>query len=181
MCHHFHLSLQSGCDETLKRMNRRYTILEFQEIVERIRKNFDDSILTTDIIVGFPGETDEEFEKTYNFLKKIKFYKMHIFKYSVRKGTKAEKMENQVLPEIKENRSKRLLKLSDQNEIEYLSSYIGKNIKVLIEEKDENDFYKGHTSNYLMSKMKSDKNLINEIVELKINKVEDFTLVGEII
>ena len=181
MCHHFHLSLQSGCDETLKRMNRRYTILEFQEIVERIRKNFDDSILTTDIIVGFPGETDEEFEKTYNFLKKIKFYKMHIFKYSVRKGTKAEKMKNQVLPEIKENRSKRLLKLSDQNEIEYLSSYIGKNIKVLIEEKDENDFYKGHTSNYLMSKMKSDKNLINEIVELKINKVEDFTLVGEII
>ena len=104
MCHHFHLSLQSGCDETLKRMNRRYSCAEFKEIVDRIRKYFSDSILTTDVIVGFPGETDEEFNKTVEFLRNIKFYKMHIFKYSPRRGTVAEKMKDQVSSEIKDER-----------------------------------------------------------------------------
>ena len=105
---------------------------------------------------------------------------MHIFKYSIRKGTKAEKMENQVLPEIKEKRSKILLELSDKNEIDYLNSYIGKNIKVLIEEKDENGFYKGHTSNYIMAKMKSEKNIINNIVELNVKGQNGFILEGKI-
>ena len=121
MCHHFHLSLQSGCNSTLERMNRRYKIEEFEEIVNRIRNTYSDSILTTDIIVGFPGETEEEFNKTYEFLKKINFYKMHIFKYSVRKGTKAEKMENQISPETKEIRSNKLIELSDSNEQAYLN------------------------------------------------------------
>ena len=149
ICHHFHLSLQSGCTETLRRMNRRYTIPEFESIVKKLRDVYEDVILTTDIIVGFPGETDEEFNTTYNFLKNIKFYKMHIFKYSPRKGTKAEAMENQVPGEIKELRSKILLKLSDDNEKEYLKSYVGKNLEVLFEER-EGEYFKGHTGNYIM-------------------------------
>ena len=175
MCHHFHLSLQSGCNKTLERMNRRYTVEEFRKIVERIRNQFPDSILTTDIIVGFPGETDEEFNETYKFLKEIKFYKMHIFKFSIRHGTKAEKMENQILPDIKEKRSNILLELSDKNETEYLESYIGKDIEVLFEEK-EGEFYKGHTSNYLMAKVKSDENLINKIVNVKVKAQGGFIL-----
>ena len=176
MCHHFHLSLQSGCDETLERMNRRYTTSEFEEIVNRIRRKFNDSVLTTDIIVGFPGETDEEFNKTYEFLKKVKFYKMHIFKYSIRSGTKAEKMKNQIPYKIKEERSKKLLELSDENELQYLESYIGKKIKVLFEEKDEEGFYKGHTANYILAKVKSDKNIANEILEVKAIAQENFIL-----
>lgn len=113
ICHHFHLSLQSGCDKTLKEMNRKYTIADFEKVVDRLRNLYDDVILTTDIIVGFPNETDEDFEDTYNFLKKIKFYKMHIFKYSPRKGTVAAKMKNQVQGDKKEIRSKRLLELSE--------------------------------------------------------------------
>ena len=176
MCHHFHLSLQSGCDETLKRMNRRYTIAEFKEIVDRIRNNFNDSILTTDIIVGFPGETENEFDSTYKFLKEIKFYKMHIFKYSIRRGTKAENMPNQVDSIIKEKRSKLLLELSDKNETEYLEEYIGKNIKVLFEEKDDEGFYKGHTSNYIIAKVKSDEDLVNKIVNVKVKNQNNFML-----
>lgn len=180
MCHHFHLSLQSGCTETLKRMNRRYTIEEFEEIVKRIRNTYSDCILTTDIIVGFPGETDEEYEKTYEFLKKIKFYKMHVFKYSIRKGTKAAGMENQVSPEIKEERSHRLLELSDKNEKEYLASYIGKEIKVLFEE-EVNGFYKGHTSNYLIVKTVSKENIENKILNIKIKAIENLELVGDVV
>ena len=176
MCHHFHLSLQSGCDETLKRMNRRYTIAEFKEIVDRIRNNFNDSILTTDIIVGFTGETENELDSTYKFLKEIKFYKMHIFKYSIRRGTKAENMPNQVDSIIKEKRSKLLLELSDKNETEYLEEYIGKNIKVLFEEKDDEGFYKGHTSNYIIAKVKSDEDLVNKIVNVKAKNQNNFML-----
>ena len=135
ICHHFHLSLQSGCDETLKRMNRRYTTEQFKEIVRLLRGAYSDVNLTTDIIVGFPGETDEEFNKTYQFLKEIKFYKMHIFKYSPRKGTKAAVMPNQINGDIKEERSKKLIELSDRNEIEYNKSYIGKMLKYYLKRK----------------------------------------------
>ena len=176
MCHHFHLSLQSGCDETLSRMNRRYTTEQFLKIVNRIRNKFEDSILTTDIIVGFPGETDEEFNKTYEFLKQVKFYKMHIFKYSVRTGTKAETFPNQVDSHIKEKRSKILLELSDINEKEYLNKYIGKNIDVLFEEKDSDGFWKGHTSNYIMARVKSDDNLENKIKNIKVQNESKFIL-----
>ena len=135
ICNHFHLSLQSGCKETLKRMNRRYTPDEFKEATRLLREYFPDVILTADVIVGFPGETDEEFNESYEFLKEIKFYKIHTFKYSKRAGTKAEKFPNQVAPEIKEVRSKKVIALSNSMQEEYNRSYIGKTVDVLIEEK----------------------------------------------
>ena len=171
ICHHFHLSLQSGCDETLKRMNRRYTTAQFKEIVRLLRDTYSDVNLTTDIIVGFPGETDEEFNKTYQFLKEIKFYKMHIFKYSPRKGTKAAVMPNQINGDIKEERSKKLIELSDRNEIEYNKSYIGKNVEVLFEE-EKDGMYKGHTQNYIMVYCQSKEKLDNKIIDVVCEKAE---------
>lgn len=171
ICHHFHLSLQSGCDETLKRMNRRYTTEQFKEIVRLLRGAYSDVNLTTDIIVGFPGETDEEFNKTYQFLKEIKFYKMHIFKYSPRKGTKAAVMPNQINGDIKEERSKKLIELSDRNEIEYNKSYIRKNVEVLFEE-EKDGMYKGHTQNYIMVYCQSKEKLDNKIIDVVCEKAE---------
>ncbi len=167
ICHHFHLSLQSGCTETLKRMNRRYTIEEFKKIVERLRKSYEDVILTTDIIVGFPGESEEEFEITYKFLEDIKFYKMHIFKYSQRRGTKAAEMKNQISDDKKEERSKRLLELSDKNENQYLDEYLGKKVDVLFEEKD-GKYYKGHTANYIMVNLETDNDVSNKILKVEV-------------
>ena len=171
ICHHFHLSLQSGCDETLKRMNRRYTTEKFKEIVRLLRNAYSDVNLTTDVIVGFPGETDEEFNKTYQFLKEIKFYKMHIFKYSPRKGTKAAVMPNQINGGIKEERSKKLIELSDRNEIEYNKLYIGKNVEVLFEE-EKDGMYKGHTQNYIMVYCQSKGKLDNKIIDVVCEKAE---------
>ena len=179
ICHHFHLSLQSGCNETLKRMNRRYNIQEFEQIVENIRKYYKDAILTTDIIVGFPGESKEEFNQTYEFLKKIKFYKMHIFKYSQRKGTKAAIMPNQIDGSIKEERSKKLLELSDKNQKEYNMEYIGKEVEVLFEEKEE-EFYKGHTKNYIEVKCKTNINMQNEIKTVKCKIAKTDYIIAEI-
>lgn len=178
ICHHFHLSLQSGCDSTLKRMNRKYTIKEFTEATKLLRNIFPDVALTTDIIVGFPAETDEEFNATYEFLKKIKFAKMHVFKYSPRKGTVAAKMENQIDPMIKEERSHKLIELSNKNEIEFLSSMIGKEVEVLFEEKI-GDFYKGHTSNYMVVNVKG-KNLENKMMKVRIIKCQNLELIGDI-
>lgn len=171
ICEQFHLSLQSGCDETLKRMNRRYTTQQFEEIVKRLRKAYDNVNLTTDIIVGFPGETEEEFAKTYKFLKKIKFYKMHIFKYSPRKGTRAEQMPQQIEPQLKEERSKKLIELSDKNEKEYNSEYVGKRVEVLWEEQ-KNEIYKGHTKNYVLVEMKAkpSENKENVIESVQISQ-----------
>ena len=160
ICHHFHLSLQSGCDETLKRMNRRYTIEQFIHIVELLRKNYEDVILTTDIIVGFPGETEEEFNKTYEFLKSIKFYKMHVFKYSQRKGTKAAVMPNQIDGSKKEERSQKLIELSNINELEYNKKYIGKEVEILVEEEKEG-YYRGHTKNYILGLIEKKGNVVN--------------------
>ena len=180
ICHHFHLSLQSGCTETLKRMNRRYTAEQFEEIVEKLRNTYNDVILTTDIIVGFAGETEEEFQTTYNFLKKIRFYKTHIFKYSERKGTKAAEMKNQVSGDKKEERSKILLKLSDEIEEQYLDSYVGKEVKVLFEERDE-EYYKGHTANYLMVKVKTEKDVSNTIEKVLVKERDNLELLGTIV
>ncbi len=177
ICHHFHLSLQSGCDETLKRMNRKYTTEEFGKIVELLRKTYNDVILTTDIIVGFPGETDEEFEKTYKFLSEIKFYKMHVFKYSQRKGTPAAKMPKQVDGNIKEQRSKKLIELSDKNELEYNQTYIGKTVKVLFEE-EKQGVYKGHTQNYILVYCESSEDLSNKIIEVQCNDIKNDYLIA---
>ena len=180
ICEQFHLSLQSGCDETLKRMNRRYTIEQFIEIVHCLRKTYPDVNLTTDIIVGFPGETQEEFNKTYEFLQQIKFYKMHIFKYSQRKGTKAAQMPDQISPEVKEERSKKLINLSDKNECEYNKKYIGKQVEVLWEE-EKNGVYKGHTKNYVLVEkhMDLDKNIENTIGKVRIVDAKEHYIIAE--
>ena len=167
ICNQFHLSLQSGCDETLKRMNRKYTCDEFREVTKILRKYFKDVNLTTDIIVGFPGETEEEFNKTYEFLKEIKFYKMHIFKYSPREGTPAAKMPNQVDGNIKEQRSQKLIELSDQNQLWYNQKHIGKPVEVLFEE-EKDGVWSGYTKNYIKVNIKSSKNLENQLVTVKI-------------
>ena len=165
VCHHFHLSLQSGCTDTLKRMNRRYTAEQFEQIVELLRKTYPDVILTTDIIVGFPAETEKEFNTTYEFLKRINFYKMHIFKYSPRKGTKAAAMKEQIDGKIKEERSKKLIELSDENEMKYNQSYVGKTVEILWEE-EKDGVYKGHTKNYLLAEYMASKKGNNEVTSI---------------
>lgn len=181
ICNQFHLSLQSACDDTLKRMNRRYTIEEFKEGVELLRKAFPRVSLTTDVIVGFPGETDEEFNITYENLKEIKFYKMHIFKYSQRKGTRAAVMPNQIDGNLKEERSRKLIELSDKNEKEYNNQYIGKEVEVLFEEphlENGKRYMKGHTTNYLVVKVETNDNLENEIKKVKITELDELELIG---
>ncbi len=180
ICDHFHLSLQSGCDATLERMNRKYTTKEFEKVVELLRKYYKNVSLTTDIIVGFPDETSEEFEQTYNYLDKINFYKMHIFKYSPRKGTKAALIKNQVLGDIKEERSKKLIELSDQKQKNYNVGYIGQELEVLFEER-ENEYVKGHTTNYIMVKVKTEEKIENTIQKVKIIGEENLELIGKII
>ena len=178
ICDHFHLSLQSGCNDTLKRMNRKYTIEEFENSVNLLRKKFPNVALTTDIIVGFPGETEEEFNKTYEFLKKIKFSKMHIFKYSPRQGTVAAKMKQQKNEKIKEKRSSILIKLSDENEIEFLEKYVGRELDVLFETKTQENYIEGHTTNYIKVKTKGN-NLENTIKKVKIIEREGLELTGK--
>ena len=176
MCHHFHLSLQSGCDETLKRMNRKYTTVEVKEIIERLRRYYDDVMLTTDIIVGFPGETEEEFETTYQFLKEVKLYKMHVFQYSPRKGTRAAVMPNQIDGNIKEARSKKLIELSNENQRMYNQQLVGKEVEVLFEDKEVEDgitYFRGHTQNYILVKYKTDENLENTLKNVKILELSE--------
>ena len=180
ICNHFHLSLQSGCDETLNRMNRRYNTDEFENCIKLLRKAYKDVALTTDIIVGFPGETDEEFNKTYNFLNKIKFYQMHVFKYSPRKGTKAAEMKNQISPELKEERSKVLIDLSHKNEKEYKEKFLGRTVQVLFEQK-EGEYLIGHTTNYLKVAVDFNKSLENTIQNVEIVNLEKEFLVGKVL
>lgn len=178
ICDHFHLSLQSGCDETLKRMNRKYTTQIYRDAVATLRKYYPEASFTTDVIVGFPGETDEEFAKTYEFLKEIDFYRLHVFKYSPRRGTVAEKMQNQIDGNKKEERSNKLIEISNNAENKHNRNYIGKTVKVLFEE-FEDGFFKGHTTNYMMVKVagkeeQSDK-FVNQILDVKIRENIDET------
>ncbi len=177
ICPHFHLSLQSGCDETLKRMNRRYTSEEYYEKCVLLRKYFDNPALTTDVIVGFPGETEEEFEKSKSFLEKVGFYETHVFKYSKRHGTRAAVMPDQVPEEIKTQRSDVLLKLHDQQKKKYEDMFNGKEVEILIEEMVKRDGRKiqtGHTKEYIRVGMESEENLQNQIVKAKIGEDSDF-------
>ncbi|MDF2472298.1 MAG: MiaB-like tRNA modifying enzyme [Anaerocolumna sp.] len=170
-CPHFHLSLQSGCDATLERMNRRYTTKEYYEKCELLRKYFVNPAITTDVIVGFPGETEEEFNETYGFLRKVSFSQMHIFKYSVRKGTKAENMPNQVKDEVKTARSNTLISLEKEMAQEYKTLYIGNVENVLIEESitiDGQTYQIGHNERYLKIAVQSDIDLSNKIMKVKI-------------
>ena len=171
MCPHFHLSLQSGCNEILKRMNRRYTSEEFYEKCEILRKYFEKPALTTDVIVGFPQETEEEFETTYEFLKKICFYETHIFKYSKREGTKAAVMQGQIPEQIKAKRSARLIELGEKNRRAYEESFLGKTVEVLVEEKSDvngKEMWTGHTKEYMKIALESEKNLQNCILNVQI-------------
>lgn len=161
-------------------MNRRYTAEEFKETVKILRDNYENVIITADLIVGFPGEDEKEFEETYRFLKEIKFYKIHVFKYSKREGTKAANFEKQVPPEIKEERSKKIIELSKNIQDEYNKSYIGKIVKVLVEEKIE-ECYRGHTDNYLYVNVESEKqDLENKIIDVKIENTENENLYGKV-
>ena len=185
ICDHFHLSLQSGCDETLKRMNRKYTTQIYRDAVATLRKYYPEASFTTDVIVGFPGETDEEFAKTYEFLKEIDFYRLHVFKYSPRRGTVAEKMPNQIDGNKKEERSNKLIELSNSTENKHNQSYIGKTVKVLFEE-FEDGFFKGHTTNYMMVKVAGSEEqlgkFVNKILDVKIKENNDETreLIGNL-
>ena len=179
ICNQFHMSLQSGCDETLKRMNRKYTTQDFEKGVQILKKSYPDLLLTADIIVGFPGETEKEFDTTYEFLKKIGFYKIHTFKYSKRKGTVAEKMPNQITNKIQEERSKKIIELSNEMQNIYNNKKKKKKVQVLFEEK-EGEYYKGHTTNYMMIQVKSNENLENKIETVKIDTIEKDKIIGSI-
>ncbi len=171
VCPHFHLSLQSGCDETLKRMNRKYTTEEYVRSCELLRKYFDHPAITTDVIVGFPGETEEEFENTREYLEKIHFYEMHIFKYSKRQGTRAAVMENQVPDEIKTKRSSILIELGNRMSKEYRDYYIGMDKEVLFEEKIKlsgKEYFVGYTKEYVKVALETQENVENKLITGKI-------------
>lgn len=172
ICPHFHLSLQSGCDATLKRMNRKYTTKEYERGCELLRKYFVHPAITTDVIVGFPGETEEEFEQTKAYLEHIHFYEMHIFKYSKRKGTRAAVMPDQIDEQVKAARSEKLIALGHDMSKEFRKFYIGKNEEVLFEEKaviGDKEYFVGYTKEYVKVAKKTDKNLENQIVSGRIS------------
>ncbi len=172
ICPHFHLSLQSGCDATLKRMNRKYTTKEYERGCELLRKYFVHPAITTDVIVGFPGETEEEFEQTKAYLEHIHFYEMHIFKYSKRKGTRAAVMPDQIDEQIKAARSEKLIALGNDMSKEFRKFYIGKNDEALFEEKaviGDKEYFVGYTKEYVKVAKKTDENLENQIVSGRIS------------
>ncbi len=172
MCPHFHLSLQSGCDDTLKRMNRRYTSEEYYEKCCILRRYFDNPALTTDVIVGFPGETEEEFQKSRDFVDKVNFYETHIFKYSRREGTRAAAMENQVSEQEKARRSAVLIELGEKKRKAYEQSFLGKEVEVLVEEEaliQGKPMQTGHTKEYIRIAFEGDKSLKNTIVKVRVD------------
>ena len=183
VCPHFHLSLQSGCDETLKRMNRKYSAEEYYEVCKRLRRHYENPALTTDVIVGFAGKTEEEFAQCKAFLEKIEFFETHIFKFSIRKGTRAAKMENQVPDQIKTKRSNELLALNEKNSVKYLQEHFGKDLEVLMEEEmliDGEKYFVGHTKEYIRVAVKTEEDFTNRFVTVKANKIlKDLILLGE--
>lgn len=171
LCPQFHLSLQSGCNATLKRMNRRYTAEEYERTVNLLRSTLKDASITTDVIVGFPGETDEEFNETYEFLKRNKLTKTHVFKFSPRTGTKAADMKDQVDGNKKDERSKKLIELNEKNEAEFTESLVGREMGVLIEQevKGQEDIFEGYTRNFVKVHVSgASKEDVGDIVKVKI-------------
>lgn len=170
VCEHYHLSLQSGSDATLKKMNRRYTSEEYAVACERLRKAFPDVAITTDIIVGFPMETDENFNESYDFAEKVRLSKIHVFPYSPKTGTPAAKIRPQIAPDVKNERSHKMLELSTRLNKEFMSRYIGSNMEVLFE-RLEGNYYEGHTRNYIKVLCKSDNDLTNQLVNVKLTDI----------
>lgn len=182
LCPHFHISLQSGCDETLKRMHRHYNCEEYLEIVNLIRKYFPSPAITTDVIVGFPGETDDEFKKSCEFVKKVGFSKVHIFPYSRRAGTLADKMPDQIDNTLKAKRAKIMQAVADESENEFLKSKIGSTVKVLAETY-ENGYICGLTADYIPVKIISDNfdSLQNTFIYAKIKRIDNDSCIGELV
>lgn len=173
LCPHFHLSLQSGCDATLKRMNRRYTAAEYLEKCALLRKYFRNPALTTDVIVGFPGETEEEFAASMEFVDQVDFYETHIFKYSRREGTRAAAMADQVPEPVKAERSRRMIELGKRKQAAYERSFLGKEVEVLVEERmteGGREYQVGHTREYLKIALEAEENLQNQIRKIRINE-----------
>ena len=172
LCPHFHLSLQSGCDATLRRMNRKYTAEEFRSCCARLRRYFDHPALTTDVIVGFPGETGEEFRATVEFLKEIEFYETHVFKFSRRKGTRADRMPDQIPEQIKNERSDVLLRLTEENSRRYRERLVGRSAEVLMEEEfcsGDARWQAGHTAEYVKIAVRGDASLANRMVRVHVD------------
>jgi len=180
LCPHFHLSMQSGCDATLARMNRKYDTARFYESVSLLRRHFDNPAVTTDMIVGFPGETEEEFRQTLDFIRKCAFSAMHIFPYSRRPGTPAASMPGQVPRAVKEERARRAAEAAARMEREYLSRFVGRTVEVLFEE-ERDGLWRGHTTRYCETAAPSGENLHNVLRDVQITAVEDGRLVGKIL
>lgn len=178
-CDHFHLSLQSGSDSILQSMNRKYDTDLYEKTINLIREYYPNAAITTDIIVGFPGETDEDFEQTLSFVDKIQFSKIHVFKYSNRKGTVASKMKNQVSGVVKKERSKLLIEKSKYYTDKFLDNMLNQPIKVLFESKNDDGYIKGYTTNYIRVKREYNPNLSNKIIDVVCNRRENEELVCE--
>ena len=186
VCPHFHLSLQSGCDETLERMNRRYRSGEYRERCELLREVYGNPALTTDVIVGFPKESEEEFQKSYDFVDSIRFYETHIFKYSRRQGTKAAAMDGQLTEAEKALRSEKMIAMHHRHASDYEKSMLGKELEVLIEEeykKGGQTWYLGHSREYIRTAVKKSENYgVNDIVKVKAESfLEDHIMTGEVV
>ncbi len=172
-CPQFHISLQSGCDNTLKAMNRHYTSAEYKELCEKLRKNFKDTSITTDLMVGFPTETDEDFEASLNFAKEIGFEKIHVFPYSRREGTKAAEMKPQVPGPVKTERAHRMIETANEIREKFFQEQVGKTVEVLCESYDEKDkMWAGYTKNYTPVKFPGETDLKNQLVQVKITGVD---------
>ncbi len=182
VCPHFHLSLQSGCDETLARMNRKYTTDQYKEIIDRLRKYMPDVSITTDIMVGFPGETEEEFEATMKFVEEIGFSQIHVFKYSPRRGTPALKYRNQVPSKMKNIRSEKLIDLAKKSLIAYHNQFLNSVKEVLFENAshDMEGYYEGLTDNYIRVLVRSQKNLEGKLINVKLKEISGERMIGEL-
>jgi threonylcarbamoyladenosine tRNA methylthiotransferase MtaB len=183
VCRHYHISLQSGCDATLKRMNRKYSTAHYREIVERLRREIPETAVTTDIMVGFPGETHDEFSESYDFAETIGFSKIHVFQYSPRAGTPAASFANQVPAECKEQRSRMLIDLGHQLERAFIKQFIGREVAVLFEEEhpDWEGFYEGYSGQYVRVMVKGDSELEGKLLPVLIKEIDEDRLMGQVI
>ncbi len=183
LCRHFHISLQSGCDETLRRMNRKYTCDDYKKIVDGLRKNYPGVAITTDIMVGFPQETEEEFEKTCKFVTDIAFADAHVFQYSQRKGTPAATRPGQVAPQEKERRSHKIIEITNKSREEYQKEFIGKCAEVLFEQPchAKEGYFEGKTDNYLTVIVPTDKDLSGQYLDVELKEVTPDGIIGKII
>ena len=168
LCPHFHLSLQSGSDSVLKRMKRHYSAYEFQQAVSLIRGKVPEAAITTDVIVGFPGETDTEFEESYNFCRQMQFARIHVFPYSPREGTEAAKMPLMVVDKVKKQRSQKMLDLAKESDYNFRQKFSGKTMTVLWEKKTDSNVWSGLTGNYIRIYTKSNEDLANRVTPVKL-------------